>query len=304
MEKDDEMKGAGNHYTSHFRQYDSRLGRWLSIDPLAGQFEWQSPYSGINNNPILLMDPKGDSTFVNSNSDGTYTVIGGTLDDNDNGIYVKGSNGQVTQMIGYSATPESFYNSEENKWMGTIDPKDESGREFLNSDILTDDPNLLSYMKNATGGKKYDFKRTNGTDKVLYDTPEKYYRGMPLELEGEDASLPVFASARDVGNIAAGFVAGNSGMSWGMARFGFDALQTSQVHGKTKTFWFYPYFGVYEVEGSSTQYAERLGFRIGKEVRAAQQAAELKRLPSYGDIKIPVVSNSILYRNDYTPITK
>src|SRR5690606_30860513 len=59
MEKDDEVKGAGNSYTTEFRQYDPRLGRWLSIDPLFSNFPWQSPYAAFDNNPILLVDPKG-----------------------------------------------------------------------------------------------------------------------------------------------------------------------------------------------------------------------------------------------------
>ena len=33
MEKDDEIKGGGNSYTTLHRQYDSRLGRWFSTDP-------------------------------------------------------------------------------------------------------------------------------------------------------------------------------------------------------------------------------------------------------------------------------
>ncbi|MEZ4929190.1 MAG: hypothetical protein R2777_04175 [Chitinophagales bacterium] len=28
MEKDDEVSGDGNQYTTEFRQYDPRLGRW------------------------------------------------------------------------------------------------------------------------------------------------------------------------------------------------------------------------------------------------------------------------------------
>jgi len=34
MEKDDEVKGKGNSYTTHFRMLDPRLGRWLSTDPI------------------------------------------------------------------------------------------------------------------------------------------------------------------------------------------------------------------------------------------------------------------------------
>lgn len=58
-EKDNEIKGAGNEYTTEFRQYDPRLGRWLTVDPLFYKFPWQSPYVAFNNNPIFFADPRG-----------------------------------------------------------------------------------------------------------------------------------------------------------------------------------------------------------------------------------------------------
>ncbi|PKV51936.1 YD repeat-containing protein [Aquimarina sp. MAR_2010_214] len=57
-EKDDELKGEGNSYTTHFRQYDPRVARWLSIDPVT--FPNESPYTSMKNNPILFNDVKGD----------------------------------------------------------------------------------------------------------------------------------------------------------------------------------------------------------------------------------------------------
>ena len=60
MEKDDEIAGEGNSYTTYFRQYDARLGRWKSIDPEARKYAWQSPYVAFNNNPIYYNDPFGD----------------------------------------------------------------------------------------------------------------------------------------------------------------------------------------------------------------------------------------------------
>ena len=57
MEKDDEVKGSGNSYTTTFRQYDARLGRQLSIAPVTPpQF---STYSAFDNNPIYYADPSG-----------------------------------------------------------------------------------------------------------------------------------------------------------------------------------------------------------------------------------------------------
>tara|TARA_R110002050_G_scaffold141376_2_gene266508 strand:+ start:18190 stop:26505 length:8316 start_codon:yes stop_codon:yes gene_type:complete len=59
MEKDDEVAGAGNSYTTEFRQYDARIGRWRSLDPLMAQFSWSSPYVAFDNNPIYYVDPYG-----------------------------------------------------------------------------------------------------------------------------------------------------------------------------------------------------------------------------------------------------
>jgi RHS repeat-associated protein len=44
-EKDDEFKGDGNSYDFNARIYDSRLGRWLSLDPLQAKYVDLSPYN-------------------------------------------------------------------------------------------------------------------------------------------------------------------------------------------------------------------------------------------------------------------
>lgn len=61
MEKDDEVKGEGNSYTTEFRQYDPRVGRWLSLDPELSRYPYESPYVAFHNNPIIYTDPFGDS---------------------------------------------------------------------------------------------------------------------------------------------------------------------------------------------------------------------------------------------------
>ncbi len=59
MEVDNEVSGNGNSYTTEFRQYDPRLGRWKSLDPLMNQFPWMSPYVAFDNNPVYYTDPFG-----------------------------------------------------------------------------------------------------------------------------------------------------------------------------------------------------------------------------------------------------
>jgi RHS repeat-associated protein len=65
MEKDDEVKGDGNSYTSYWRQYDPRIGRWLTIDPKDDHPNQIgiSPYAESWNNPIRFNDPDGDCPF-------------------------------------------------------------------------------------------------------------------------------------------------------------------------------------------------------------------------------------------------
>lgn len=57
-EVDNEVKGNGNSYTTYFRQLDTRLGRWMSLDPV--RQPWQSPYCSMDNNPIFFNDILGD----------------------------------------------------------------------------------------------------------------------------------------------------------------------------------------------------------------------------------------------------
>jgi len=58
-EKDDEVKGDGNHIVFEARIYDPRLGLFHSMDPLANKYPFQSPYEFAANNPIALIDILG-----------------------------------------------------------------------------------------------------------------------------------------------------------------------------------------------------------------------------------------------------
>ncbi len=70
MEKDDEIKGNGNSYDFGARIYDARVGRWLSVDPMAGRYPSFTPFGFAANNPIFYLDPNG-KWVVRFNSDNT-----------------------------------------------------------------------------------------------------------------------------------------------------------------------------------------------------------------------------------------
>ena len=76
-EKDDEVKGLGNSLNFGERIYDSRVARWLSLDPLKAKYTEWSPYNFGLDNPIVLKDDYGrDVSFSTvTNKDGSKTVF-------------------------------------------------------------------------------------------------------------------------------------------------------------------------------------------------------------------------------------
>jgi hypothetical protein len=159
----------------------------------------------------------------------------------------------LTSISSITSSTTSFYNSDANSGKGTwaigsiINPKDQSGLNFLD-DIIGNNPTIFNdYIANAGNGEKYDFKTTNGTDKPIAGIDE--YRGMPIG-GNKNNGLVTYSSARDIGNIAAGYIAGANGMSWEASRVAFDAYQ-SKVSGRPT------------IEGISTRNAEYYGWRTG-----------------------------------------
>ena len=212
---------------------------------------------------IRYIDPDGRSTRVAQNEDGTYTIIGGDLDDDDLNIYVytQDKDGNYTvrgESIGVTTSITSFYDSYANEgaggWaMGSIlNPNDNSGNIFLQG-LLDDNPSLVGYMWNATKGEKYDYKATNNTSEVIYTESKEWYRGMPVtNTEFTTDNLPTYSSAKDIGNMAAGYIAATKGLTWKQARAGFDGLQKVQDRS------------LRSVERPSTQNAQRYGFMRGQ----------------------------------------
>ena len=258
-EKDNETHGDANAYDFGARILDSRLGKWFSVDPLAHKFPWQSPYITFDGDPINKIDPDGKSTTstdVKRKKDGSFTVEKGKAD-GDRNVYVVDNKGKRTgEIIGKSLTEYSFLDEKGNGVKGAvINLKDNSGVNFLNKDIISSNLGLIAYMPNATGGEKYDFKSKGIAARLEEMTREQYqYRGMSFEgvlgFGNQDGSTLTIASARDIGNVAAGYVAGNNGLGWGGGRLGFDALESYQK-------------GAFATEGQPTKRAQRIGFEIG-----------------------------------------
>ena len=58
-ENDNEIKGEGNQQDYGMRIYDPRLGKFLSVDPLADDYPALTPYQYASNQPIESIDIDG-----------------------------------------------------------------------------------------------------------------------------------------------------------------------------------------------------------------------------------------------------
>ncbi len=68
MEKDDEIKGSGNHLDFKYRGYDPRTGRFWSVDPLFKEYPWNSTYAFAENRVIDGIDLEG-LEYLNANGE-------------------------------------------------------------------------------------------------------------------------------------------------------------------------------------------------------------------------------------------
>jgi RHS repeat-associated protein len=58
-ENDNEVKGEGSQQDYGMRIYDTRLGRFLSVDPLMDEYPWNSTYAFAENDVIRCIDLDG-----------------------------------------------------------------------------------------------------------------------------------------------------------------------------------------------------------------------------------------------------
>ena len=239
------------------RYYDPKMSVWYSTDPMEEKTPNINSYCYTANNPINCIDYNGLSTWVVDIGDGKYQVIGGDLNDNDYNIYVYTRNANNKSYIrgnsiGKTLLISSFYNSDANNkgdWAkgSIIDINDNSGIKFIQK-VKDTNLSLPSYILNAFNGNKYDFKVTNGTERKIYKSVIEFYRGMPVKTK---KGQTFYTSARDIGNIMAGYKAGASGLDWSAVADAFDRYESRS-------------FSIKKHEGFSTRNAEMYGFMLGR----------------------------------------
>ena len=249
------------------RWYDPVVGRWMATDPLQEIYLNVSSYSNVLNNPLRLIDPDGNHVEVTLNKENKYIVTGGALN-NDKNIYIIEHGKRTGKILGKSLTKYSFFGSDNKVVVGAqIDISDKSGQIFFDKNIVESEIDVIYYMSNATGGQKYDFKTIGINNRGNMSIKQYLYRGMPFTDENGNRFI---ASARDIGNYSAGYMAGISGQGWEASRVAFDALESVQMR-KCAT------------EAMVSQAAEKAGFDRGHK-KYWQQQYEVQRMLQEGRV--------------------
>lgn len=65
------------------RQQDPQTGRWCSVDPLAYKRDWLTPYNFVQNNPLIRIDPNGETDFKLNEKTGEINQVGDKNDEPD-----------------------------------------------------------------------------------------------------------------------------------------------------------------------------------------------------------------------------
>jgi RHS repeat-associated protein len=91
QERDDEVSGNGNSNSAEFWQYDGRLGRRWNVDPV--EKPNFSSYGAFSNNPLVFIDPEGNTDYYNSSGKWIGT------DGNTNGINAMVTHSKVERKI-------------------------------------------------------------------------------------------------------------------------------------------------------------------------------------------------------------
>ena len=158
---------------------------------------------------------------VKEREDGTYEVVGGVADGNCK-VYIVDDQGNRIGELGETITSNSFFDKGKLVEGSIIDFYDLSGQNFYNK-INNNTPAEYYYAfgeekANGPNFGDYDFKAI-GSDNIDNELLLQYYnRGMLFDY-GNGAYI---ATARDIGNFVAGFVAGKNGVGFIVARIGFD----------------------------------------------------------------------------------
>jgi len=157
QETDPEMLGGAVAFK--YRVHDARIGRFLSVDPLAPDYPWNSPYAFSENDLIRAIELEGLEKFILSDHPRMpgYTLI--TLDDN----YDTESLVVVDKRKSVGANGEEYVDFPQQDMQDELGTAGVSGGSLFVPDYTRDPkrrikfPPLVDYNGTVPNQKKPDF---------------------------------------------------------------------------------------------------------------------------------------------------
>ena len=194
------------------RYYDPRVSLWLNVDPLAEKYPHTSPYTYVNNNPIMLVDPDGREATDDYRLDknGTISLIKKTNDNFDKLISHDGKNSIIInkKSINDGSIISELVSPKQDKptYLGTLKIAKPGDISVSQTNNVIDAVNLYNFLnKNTEENIEYGlfkYKKGNKVNYLIatqreYDTMSKAFIYIINNYVGEYSNLIAFIHNHD-----------------------------------------------------------------------------------------------------------
>jgi RHS repeat-associated protein len=186
------------------RYYDSRLGRFISVDPVGGSannLQSWNRYSYVQNNPINAVDPNGEETIVVSGQPSVFH-------DNKLHFLVNGLSraASIAAAEGEQRTWIIFNGGDENGFPAAElgEYRRRAAEQGINVLVVTDPDQITSYVNNKNGGDSRSADPITNFAYVGHSVPGQLDPGYP----NQSLDLNAFDSQAFSGDSNANLVGG------------------------------------------------------------------------------------------------
>jgi hypothetical protein len=164
-----ELAGMGNHNTALFWEYDTRTGRRWNRDPV--DKVWESDYSSFSNNPLIFIDPNGDTDFFNTDG---------------NKIGTDGVSNGIKLLVVHKQTSKTIEKQMQKNNKATL-----TERQMLNTHLVPNKETLNKFDEifNKTSGGVGEYGLIAGTDNNNAQVSSSIYAGDPPTKAGDIPSV-------------------------------------------------------------------------------------------------------------------